>query len=402
MKQFLFFSFSFLLFLPLHSQEYRKDFDYFGQGSDSTYCFRFEDSSQTWRNEFINYTYWNESLSLDSIRGIFWNTSTLEYDPWYYNRYTYDSITGKELSKVLTTWKANSMQWEDIQRIQTSYTNSGLVDEILTEDQIANSGWFIRNKQTHQYDQQDQLQETFTLDWDTTQTSWTPRQHRVYQYDSLDQLIFILTERWKSSSQIWVLNSDLSIQRDPTGKASEELHRIFVDSALKTQRRFVPQYDSLDRLVESLSNSWLDTDPSWKPASRFYYELDSVGRMTRYGLDEWSVSQGVWKQISYCDVYGGFLPPNTTSVEEELLSSAILCSFPNPYTIGSPIACDQLLAGGQYTLRLWDQQGRLVQRGIIRKDQPPVLKKTISPGLYFLSIWEKGRILQQQKILIQD
>lgn len=402
MKQFIFFSFSILFFLPLHSQEYRKDFDYFGQGSDSTYCFRFEDSSQTWRNDFINYTYWNASQSLDSIRGIFWNTATQEYDPWYYNRYTYDSITGNEISKVLTIWKADNMQWEDIQRIQTSYTSGGQIDEILTEDQIANSGWFIRNKQTHQYDQQGLLQETFTLDWDTAQASWTPRHHRYYQYDSLDRLMSILTERWNSSSQIWVLNNDLSIQRDPTGKASEELHRIFVDSTLKTQTRFVPQYDSLDRMIESMSYSWLDTDPVWKSASRFYYELDSVGRMTRYGLDEWSVSQGVWKHISYCDVYGGFLPPNTTNVEEELSSSAIICRFPNPYSIGAPISCDQLTAGKQYTLRLWDMQGRMVQQDIFTGEQVPFLASDISPGLYLLSIQDQGRILQQQKILIRD
>lgn len=390
------------LFVSLHAQYFVRYND-FGIREDSSHCFLFEDIVQAWRPNFNNYVYWNSSQKQDSIRGILWNTSTQSFDPWYYRTYSYDSLSGNETMRLLTVWQADSMKWLDIERMTFSYNQDDLLAEKLIEDQTLTTPWKNRNKTVYIYDSSGKLTQELVDVWDTALMGWVAFSKEIYQYDSLGREIFLQEEKWDANNQQWVLSNDASITWGQDNLITEELYRLFSDSALHIQTRYEPLYDSFKLLEESVSYTWNATDQVWNPASKFYYVKDSTGKLIRFGLDEWSVSQSVWEQVSYCDVFGEFWSNNTTAIDQDDLQAPILCAFPNPYRAGTPISCSDLLAQNKYTLSLWDVQGKIIQRMSFRGDEEPVLDRRLSSGLYLLRIQDQNNhVLLNRKIMIRE
>lgn len=367
------------------------------------HCYLYEESIQAWRPNLKTYDYWNSGQKQDSVRGILWNTVTQEFDPWYARTNTFDSLSGNETTNLLTVWQVDSMEWLDIERKTYAYNVDGLLSEKLIEDQSPTSAWKIRNRTSYTYDSSGKLSEVSVDTWDMTLMSWMPNSKEMYQYDSLGREFFIKKDKWDDMSQSWVISTDISIIWGQNNLITEELHRFFWDSALSTQTRFEPQYDSLNKLDEYISYAWNATDQVWNTASKFYYVKDSTGKLVQFGLDEWSVAQGIWEKISYCDVFGEFWLSNTMSIEEELIQTSFPCTFPNPYQAGTPISCSALESRKLYSLSLWDMQGKVIRHKKFRGDQPLMLDAGISSGLYLLRIQDQDKqVLLNRKILIRQ
>ena len=85
--------------------------------------------------------------------------------------------------------------------------------------------------------------------------------------------------------------------------------------------------------------------------------------------------------------------------------SRILSLSPNPLWGGRGELRLALAQAGRYTLRLHDLNGRLVREGHQDLDQGQILylpspAEGCAQGLYILSLWHNGRIIDRLKLVV--
>ena len=312
----------------------------------------FTQDANCYNNEIISQMY----LILDSI-----------YQNQFREERTNDA-NGNVTENILQVWNGDA--WEN--QIRDTYEFDGSGDQIAQtrfEWNLDDQMWeqTIEFQFEHSYDGNDLLEKI------TTQANigmgWILFQQRLYTYNAQDLVEQELTQKWKMNQSVWENQRALDYTY-PTDSTETWQLRIW------------------DNDMEVWNNSL------------FYhltYDLE-IEKLATRAIDTWDIDLQDWTPSTITTYF--YSDKNATAIPYTV-KPVLNCVFPNPITAGDGLYCDQLSPTKQYSLALYDLQGRqIVQQSFLGPQF--FLESTVNTGLYIMVIKEGNEILSTQKLVIHN
>jgi len=359
---------------------------------DSTYIFLMNDEDQWAMDKKHVFLYDNQGRMTidrqDSYVGGKWHpVGRVELD---YN------ASGLLSQRLNTLWSPIEKEFENESREHFFYNLAGRVEEKLIE--TSNQGqWNVSEKRTFVYNSIYLKTRETIFDWDQAELDWNPISRTLYNYNDKNRVISETIQVWVDTLASWVNQ----FTRDFTYDNSDQLIST-TRSAWNTsigdwvgQSVVALSYNEKGQL-ESTEQFSLNQEET-EGIESIEAEYDDNGNLDLTVFQEWNTDEDVWEPYErHVHFWSEYLTGNLFDGKED-----VQCFYANPYTVGLPWYCEGLLSDEIYTLSIFDLQGRLHHRQVIRGgDTFRPGGGDLESGLYLITL-SGGLTQHTEKVLVR-
>lgn len=375
-------SFRFIDLNDIVSSEYQKDstlslvlregdwffserviYNYDYQGKELNNVFSVLEDGQWKLKTKIEKSY-DSSHFLTYERESIWDSEQVAWSFAMKRNYHYNSIGLKDDEIVFIR---NEDFWEKFSRFNYLYNYSNLIEEQSEFNwNVNNSEWEAKERRFYSYNDEDFLKEEIVQIWNDSLGSWVNSISKSYEYDDMNNLVSTVRSNWSNSENEWIGYSMISLTYDDDGK-------------LKSSRPI---------------SLWNSSNPGLVGHEANYDDNGNVGEII---LSNWNEEQGEWldykKQVHFwSEKIQGNLEEGTDEIR---------CNFMNPYILGLSWSCPYLKEGINYTIELYDLNGRLRYSDQIIGNSVFRIDGNIDSGFYTVVI-SGGLDVYSEKIIVRE
>ncbi|MDX1911939.1 MAG: T9SS type A sorting domain-containing protein [Saprospiraceae bacterium] len=156
------------------------------------------------------------------------------------------------------------------------------------------SSWELYQRIYYTYDNQGQLTETLTRQWDNTLLMLTNSRRVVNSYNQAGQLLSSKSYNWNASFNFWWLNNNIEYFYDENGLALTNIFQTFqADGQQLGGYRDSTQYDAEGRI--SLATREIYVNDNWQYLNRRSYSYTGTGDDNyQFFTQEWDFAINNW------------------------------------------------------------------------------------------------------------
>lgn len=371
----------------------KKIFSYTNQEVSYLYQ-RWDENSVSWKNDYEEIsTFDTEGRQTEfTIREVDMNGS---WNNLFRETRSYDQ--DNRLSEVRSAeW--NGTAWNDTMLKEISYNALGLYTTII--DFSSNgSGWDTLSRESAQYEQfglqwSNYLLEVMTLD------GLQPSIRESYFHNQDGDWTGMTRESWNLFTSSWENDSREQYEYTSKGFWTAWTKQTFDGAVWENEARQEAVNNGTTR--DEVMKTWNAGTQSWEDEVRMTVELNQNTYIVREtGNQIWDQASNDWinsNQTRQCRYFW------TTDQVNSLTPTfpQMNCHLENPYRAYSPIDCEAMTPGREYTIRLIDIQGRTVYQQMVEGGRQISVDRTVPQGVYVLTISEDNRLQYSRKVLFNN
>ena len=278
-------------------------------------------------------------------------------------------------------YNRNNGDWEELALVEERFDSEGnLLASISKKWDTKLADWVNFKRMSVSINASETEKEVVSEFWDRQNNNWSKKKTKGFtSWNNQKTAVTHQTNsEWNLQTKTWYATTKCTIF--PIGKNkefSEGLRlNIKTNKWEKTSRVFY-YYDDLGRIEEVVYQLWdLDTN-DYLNTSRTLYKRDKRGLIIQ-------------------EIYQKALP-----LELNYEFTGNKCEFANPYLIGGNIKCNFIDESEETTIQVIDTKGSIVHLGKIGSSKFSI-DKNLPSGSYFLVVSNGDKIVNQEKLLIQQ
>lgn len=301
------------------------------------------------------------------------------------------------LSEVRSAkWEGTA--WKDTALKEISYNALGVYTTIY-DFAWNGASWDTVSRQSAQYEQ-------FGLQWVgylmevMTPSGFQPSIQETYTYNQDNDWIAMTREVWNSASSVWENDSREQYQYTPKGFWIAWTKQTFDGSLWQNDSR--QEAVNNGSIREEVMKTWNNGSQAWEDQYRMTVGLDQNNYITsETGNQDWNQASSAWENnadTKQCRYFWKTDQVNSLTPAFPQMN----CHLENPYRAYSPIECDAMTPGKDYTIRLIDVQGRTAYQQVMDGGRQVSVDRTVPQGIYTLTISEDNRLQYSRKILFNN
>jgi|GEM_PF-3230489 len=263
-------------------------------------------------------------------------------------------------------------------------------------------------------------------EWDTTANDWVNSIHGIPTYDN-GLLVELNYFEWNSYTQSWdntPYEKDI-YSNDESGRCVQEIDQYWDGAAWVNDMRYQYQYDQNNNVQTYNEALWFAANNQWL-VQNYYMKDDKGNYLENYSMN-FDSSTGIAndgsrdvfnynddESLNYQNSYTWDSQANHWAVTDssQYYYSALhyginenqkenaFCNFPNPYTIGQTVNCNQLKPGENYRIIVYNSNGAMVNSQTITGGQSFAIRYPLPDGLYLITVSGKEGVIYRNKLLI--
>jgi hypothetical protein len=308
------------------------------------------------------------------------------------NVYQEGSLIASEHEDV---WDQFNQSWKVNLKRNYEYTSENLLS-VLIESKWENDLWIPNIKKEYAYNYlREPISET-TWQRDLIGSDWLPDSRVLFQYNSYNQVKRRTVQQWDDSLQVWVNLQSTSFTYTDGDKLVSTTSLVWDETQMEwiEAKRISIIYDEDGKILGIEEVSLDSVEPLSVSSENAQY--DQEGNLNSIILNLWDSEDGEWeeakKEVHFWSEY--YVPTNQGGENE------IQCFFSNPYSAGLPWFCESLKTNINYSLEVYDMQGRLHFADQFRGGSVFRIDRELEPGFYTVLI-RGGLDVHSEKILIR-
>lgn len=367
------------------------------------------------------------------------------------------SYANQEVSYLYQLWDESSSSWKDDYEEISSFTPEGKQTKFVIREADMGGNWVNLFRESRSYDQDGRLSEVLAAKWAGTawqdtalkeiaynalgvytvifDMSWNgaswdtvsrqsadyeqfglqwvgyqlevmtpsgpePSIRETYTYSQDNDWIGMTRETWNSATSTWENESREQYQYTPKGFWTGWTKQAFDGSEWQNDSRQEAVNNGSVR--EEVMKTWNNGTQVWEDQSRMTLELDQNNYVVaETGNQDWNQASSAWENnagTKQCRYFWKTDQVNSLTPAFPQMN----CHLENPYRAYSPIDCDAMMPGKDYTIRLVDIQGRTVYQQVLDGGRQISVDRTVPQGVYTLTISEDNRLQYSRKILFNN
>lgn len=371
----------------------KKVFSYANQ--EVSYLYQlWDDNSSSWKNDYEEISTFDTEGNQTEFKireaNINGNWENLFRETRAYN-------SESRLSEVRSAeWTGTA--WNDTMLKEISYNALGLYTTII--DFSSNgSGWDTLSRESAQYEQfglqwSGYLLEVMTLD------GLQPSIRESYFHNQDGDWTGMTRESWNLFTSSWENDSREQYEYTPKGFWTAWTKQTFDGAMWENDARQESVNNGATR--EEVMKIWNNGTQSWEDQARMTIDLDQDNYIvSETGNQTWDQSSNGWtnsNETKQCRYFWTTDQVNSLTPEFPQMN----CHLENPYRAYSPIDCEAMTPGKEYTIRLIDIQGRTIYQQMIEGGRQVSVDRTVPQGAYVLTISEDNRLQYSRKVLFNN
>jgi hypothetical protein len=367
-----------------------------------------------------------EAAYYDSVTSSFWNAQVWDSkgDKWRLSDSTAFNSAGNSIVNWYKAWDPVKFRFWRGQRITYVYSAEILLNRNVQKFDTLSGNWKPDQTYSYTYNEDGLLSDELIMEWDSAANGWKNYSNIQYTYNQ-DLLIQSETTRFWSDGEGWVNNLKFEYTYfEESKKLQKRIRYSWLLNSWDVLTQTIYSYNNDLRLVEALSQVWVEFENRWYNTAVYSYVYNAQGQRTEVLYRSWDFA-GHWvnesetlytydddgNQVQYSfkiwneemNVWDNYY--KSTSFWSEFLPAAInevsglnIQIFPNPtkgivhFTLNEDIK-DVIAA--IYTL-----DGKLVLQEFIGTKQYEINLANFPDGKYLLVINADGK--RHAQILIKE
>ncbi|MDP4281166.1 MAG: T9SS type A sorting domain-containing protein [Bacteroidota bacterium] len=351
--------------------------------------------SKAWVNsQMISDTFNFYENVLEEITKI-WNINTESWVNNYRKVYQYDTTGYKLMGFTEYSWNKDSLYWENAYRTTYTLTMAGKRIQSLLEiwDPIMKI-WVNSLKDQIIYTPDGYLGTDVQQVFDVSNQVWKNYYLTIHTYFTTGNPQAISGSFWNNTT--WIQNSNHAL--DSVGHLIEDYSLTYNPETFDFTggSRYSHNYDSYGNDTLYLVQTWNVNTSSWLNNKRNLYSYDPDYHLLKTDIAQnWKTNLSDWQNDTRWDYYYSdyFGVPEKQNLQHS-------CLYSNPLTYGSTIRCPMLDDGSVYDLALYSMTGSKLWNKTLNGNGSFAFDANVTPGIYILSISQKGNIISSDKVIV--
>ena len=212
--------------------------------------------------------------------------------------FTYDE-NGNLLEELSQDWDVTASAWKNYIRKTSSYDEQNNRLTYLYENWDADENlWVASRRYTYTYDDQHNQLSQEREDWVAASSSWSTYQLVAFTYDDKGNN---LSAEWDYISNIWKDDWRYSFTYDSAGNRLSYKQDIREPNTTEwlNNTRYLYTYDSIGNLLIALTERWNIYIDEWYNGERTIYTYDSIGNLIERIYETAILNTDLWQAASY-------------------------------------------------------------------------------------------------------
>ncbi|MCF8245964.1 MAG: T9SS type A sorting domain-containing protein [Saprospiraceae bacterium] len=345
-----------------------------------------------WRNlAHLTYVYDNQGNLVQQVEQS-WDTLALDWVNATITENT-PNPNGDFTQTVNSVW--DGQNWQFSEMVNSTFGANGFI-ETLTQQLWENGNWRNNLRILYATNAVGKFVQTKFQLWNTTSNSFYDVNRQTYFYDSQNPDLEVeqLTEVFDQTLMQWDSSSQLLKMYDSQGNLTEQTTQTWntIDSNWVNSGRILQNYNAENNLTLRTELVW--NGNQWVNFFQVNNVYDTNQNLIRFEVSFWDVT--FWNLLSSCDFYPRFHHVISAANEPRLE----ICQLPNPYRLGQPIDCAEMLSTGAKRLEIFDFSGKMISSQNIENQSVIAINGDFPTGMYVAKIsGERGKFFTQ-KLLI--
>ena len=388
---------------------------------DSVYCF--QQNQSTGEDIPVSRVYNLELTDMGLVFEQLQQVYDVDNDLWVNDLYTTNTYDGNDdlVESVIEIW--DGAGWMNESRILNGLDNNGDIVSVVNQSWNG-SDWQNNNRSTFTYNTSGDNDKLVYEIWEDN--DWSADFQVFYAYNGDHLLVASIFQKWSETTNNyenvnrifrsyfagtglvseetaeiwdanlptpgWVASSRLTFEYDGNGNQLSRLREGWstVNEIYDNVELIEDGYSSEGENVATITKFWQNNE--WVNQGIIEREFDGNGNLLVFRYSYWSGSQ--WVEASHCDFfYTLTIVDNVVEIDRDLD-----CKMPNPFSNGQVILCENLPQTEVFDLKIYDLNGQIK---IAQSFENQVNVASLSKGIYFFTLQNKGKIVFREKVIVE-
>lgn len=358
---------------------------------DSTYIYNLNSDSAWVLSEREVFSYDNQG---NRISGRISQKVNETWNPIESRQFYYDH-DGRLQKRVNSIWSQEEKSYRLDSRNHFYYNFIGNVSEQLTEIRIDND-WQLSEKIEIAYNSIYLKSSEVSSLWSEEDLEWKPDYRIIYSYNDIKEISSETYQVWVDSLNSWVNKYSEEFYYGPENRLIEATKHTWNPVLQEWEGHIVVALSYNERGQLESTEQYSVEEEQTHSVRNTDAEYDANGNLDLIVYQEWSIEDQAWVPYQRHDhFWAEYLTGNLHEKPDE-----IQCIYANPYMPGLPWYCKGLLSGEEYTLTVYDLQGRVRHHQVIKGGDTFRPGGFLENGMYIVSI-RGGLTAHQEKVLVR-
>jgi hypothetical protein len=237
-----------------------------------------------------------QATYFDSVTTSFWDAQVWDSkgDRWRMSDSIMYNQAGNPVINWYKIWDPVKFRFWRGQRIQYTYQDDILTNRIVQKFDTLSGNWKPDETYTYAYNEEGLLASELIMAWDSASNSFKNYSNIQFSYNENLVIQSEIIQFWSEGNE-WVNNmKDEYAYFEETNKLKEKTHFTWVNNfGWDIISRTLFSYDINQRLIEALSQIWVEFENKWYNTASYSYVYNALGQRTEVLYRSWDFG-GFW------------------------------------------------------------------------------------------------------------